>query len=310
MNIKIRKIVIACFKKDMFLLRPCVASVRYWYPDAEIFLLKDIIKGDFSLDEFVEHWECKIFETDMKKFGWPWSKLSVLLKEEDDRFLFLDSDTVLLGPVLDELEKFEEDFIVTGAVITDPLDENFTFNYIDYTRIKEEFDPEYQFPGYGFNGGHIVMRSGIFKKPNFTKLISFEPTIKSLYPLIFKHGDQGCLNYIFTKAAEEKRITLKYHDFWVWPELPVVNTFELSRIKDRTGYPIIMHWAGVKWVDYRDYSRYDILRFYSKYYYSKIPLGKIKYLMNHWKILLIAKLKLLKYNLLGMKYSKPPKRNY
>jgi hypothetical protein len=306
---KLNKIVIACFKKDMFLLRPCVASIRYWHPDAEIFLLKDHIKGDFSLNEFIEFWDCKIFPTKMKEFGWPWSKLSILLEEEDDRYLFLDSDTVFLGPVLDELNRFSEDFIVTGAEIQDPRDENFRYNYIDIDEIKK-IDSNYHFPGFGFNGGHIVMKSGIFKLTDFTPIINFEPKIKSIYPEIFKHGDQGCLNYIFTKAAEQKKITLKYHDFWVWPELPQVSEYKLENIRRKAGYPIILHWAGVKWVDYRDYSRYDILKFYTLKYYDKIPFGKIKYLKAHFKILLTAKLKVAKYKLLGMKYSKPPKRKW
>jgi lipopolysaccharide biosynthesis glycosyltransferase len=307
MQKKINKIVIACFKNDMFLLRPCVASIRYWYPDVEIFLLKDIIKGDFNLDEFIHHWGCKIFPTKMKKFGWPWSKLSILLEEDDDRYLFLDSDTVFLGPVLDELDKIEEDFIVTGSKIADPNDENFRFNYIDVNEI-EAFDKSYKFPGYGFNGGQIVMKSGVFKLEDFKPIIDFEPTIQSKYPHIFKHGDQGCLNFIFAKAANEKRISIKYFDFWAWPDSQNINDYDLNSIKLKKGYPIVLHWAGVKYIDYRDYSRYDVLKFYTDEYYKKIPLGGIKYFLAHSKILTITYLKLLKYNLLGMKYTKAPKR--
>ena len=42
------KIVVACFKKDIHIARICVASVRYWYPDIDIYLLKDLSFGDFS----------------------------------------------------------------------------------------------------------------------------------------------------------------------------------------------------------------------------------------------------------------------
>jgi lipopolysaccharide biosynthesis glycosyltransferase len=303
MENKINKIVIACFKKDLFLLRPCVASIRYWYPDVEIFLLKDQIQGDFSLDEFIVHFNCKIFPTQMKFFGWPWSKLSVLLKEEEDRFLFLDSDTVFLGPVLDKLNNINADFIVTGAKIDNPLDNNFTYNYIDYKKILE-FDPSYKFPGYGFNGGHIIMKSGILKKEDFAPLIDFEPNIKSRFPEIFKHGDQGCLNYIFAKAASQNKFTIAYDEFWIWPGMPVTAELDINKIEKKIGYDYILHWAGVKPVEFEKYIRYDILKFYIDKYYQTLPLGNLKYFVRNLKHKTIINAKLLKYKILKMEYAK------
>ncbi|MEO7685318.1 MAG: hypothetical protein ABIU86_15415 [Gemmatimonadaceae bacterium] len=58
-----------------FLLRPCVASIRYWYPDGRIYLLKDYIKGGFSAEEFEQYWNVKTFRTERLVFGWGWSKL-------------------------------------------------------------------------------------------------------------------------------------------------------------------------------------------------------------------------------------------
>ena len=303
MENKIDKIVIACFKKDLFLLRPCVASIRFWYPEIEIFLLKDIIEGDFSLNEFIKNFKCKIFPTEMKTFGWPWSKLSVLLEEKVDRYLFLDSDTVFLGPVLDVLQTFPEEFIVTGALMKDPYDPNFIFNYIDINKIGE-VDKDYKFPGFGFNGGHIVMKSGIFKKTDFTPIINFKPKISSIYPEIFKHGDQGCLNYIFNKAVQEQRITLRYVDFWIWPGLPFSDKINLEKIKNKDGYNYIMHWAGIKPIDFRKYIRYDILKFYNEIYYVKIPFGKIKKSLRYYKQLCIVQAKIFKYKLFKMSYVK------
>ena len=69
------KIAIACFRKDLNLLRPCVASIRYWYPEVEIFLIKDYKKGDFSTKEIERAFDVKVFPTKRKVFGWPWSKL-------------------------------------------------------------------------------------------------------------------------------------------------------------------------------------------------------------------------------------------
>ena len=53
---KIDSIVIACFKKDLHLMRICVASIRYWYPDVDIWLLKDRFDANaaFVLKEITE----------------------------------------------------------------------------------------------------------------------------------------------------------------------------------------------------------------------------------------------------------------
>src|SRR5438132_7369325 len=101
----INKVVIACFKKDVFLLKACIASVRYWYPDVEIYLIKDYIQGDFSTKEMEVAFDVKIFPAQRKFFGWPWSKLAVILHEKKDKYLFLDSDVVFLGKVLDKLNQ-------------------------------------------------------------------------------------------------------------------------------------------------------------------------------------------------------------
>src|SRR6476661_4616589 len=98
--VRTNKVVIACFRRDLFLLRPCVASIRYWYPDAEIYLLKDHAAGGFSTAEIEKYWKVNIFPSARRVFGWPWSKLAVILFETKEKFLFLDSDVVLLGRVL------------------------------------------------------------------------------------------------------------------------------------------------------------------------------------------------------------------
>lgn len=298
---KIEKIVIACFKKDIFLLRTCVASIRYWYPEIDILLLKDTIKGDFSLHEFETFWNCKIFPTTLDKFGWPWSKLAVLLEAKRNRYLFLDSDIVLLGPILDVLNTFQEDFVVTGVEIQDENNPLISRDYIDMEKIKH-FDAQYQYPGYGFNGGQIVMTSGIFTKEYLSSAIDFGDKISNKRPDIFKHGDQGCLNYLFTKAAMEQKISLRYHDFWIWPGVERANEIDLLKIIAKEGYPYLMHWAGIKPVDFRKYLRYDLIQFYENYYYSVIPLGKIKQYINLGARLILIKLKIIKYKILGQKY--------
>jgi lipopolysaccharide biosynthesis glycosyltransferase len=297
----VNKVVIACFKKDLFLLKACIASVRYWYPDVEIYLIKDYIQGNFSTKEMEEKFNVKIFPSQRKFFGWPWSKLAVILHEKKDKYLFLDSDVVFLGKVLDKLNQYDDDFIVTGVRESDKSSHTVNAHYIDMKKM-ETFDPAYQFPGFGFNGGQIVMTSGILKECDFAPVVSFEPNITNNYPDIFKHGDQGPLNYIFAKSHQQGKLKLRYEDFWIWPGIPAAQEIDLNAIKNKTGIPYVLHWAGLKPVDFRNYKRYDILKFYEDYYYSKFSGGKFKQLWARIGLLSIIKLKILKYKLLRMKY--------
>ena len=300
---KINKIAIACFKKDLYLLKPCVASIRYWYPDVEIYLIKDYLFGDFSTKEFEENFDVKIFPAKRKSFGWPWSKLAVILHEEKDKYLFLDSDVVLLGKVLDKLNEYNEDFIVTGMETPDEHHPTFNNNYIDMKKM-DEFDPSYRFPGYGFNGGQIVMTSGLLNESDCNTVIEFEPKISNKRPDIFKHGDQGALNYIFAKANMQGKIKVRYEDFWIWPGVPAAADIDLQSIKNKEGIPYVLHWAGIKPVDFRRYLRYDILRFYEDLYYSKVSNGKWKRRLDYYSRLGIVQAKILKYKLLRKEYSK------
>lgn len=298
--LKLNKVVVACFRHDLFLVRSCVASVRYWYPDAEIYLLKDHIRGDFSTDEVEKYWGAKIFPTLRRDFGWPWSKLALVLHDRREKYLFLDSDTVLTGRVLDRLNEYDADFVVTG-IRASRTSHDINVHYIDMEKVQQ-FDPSYDFPGFGFNGGQIVVTSGLLQEADFAQVISFEPAITNKHPHIFKHGDQGVLNYVFAKAHQAGRIKLAYADFWIWPDLPEAARLSLHSIARKQGLPYILHWAGIKPTDFRKYPRYDILRFYNDLYYSRVPLGSLK---RFWRLCChvgIVRLKILKYKLLRMPY--------
>lgn len=300
---ELNKIAIACFKKDLNLLKPCVASIRYWYPDVEIYLIKDHSQGEFSTIEIEEVFNVKIFPTDHKQFGWGWGKFALVLDKKKERYLFLDSDVVFLGPVLDKLSEYNEDFVVTGMKEKDKHNPTVNAHYIDMKAI-EAFDPTYQYPGFGFNTGQIVLTSGIITKSDCFSVVEFEPHFRSKHPELFKHADQGVLNYVLVKASQAGKANIRYADFWIWPGLPEAAKINLTGIKEKKGIPFILHWAGVKPVDFRRYPRYDILRFYEDYYYSQIPNGKWRKMWNYCSRLAIVKAKILKYTLLRRTYNK------
>ena len=66
---KIDGICIACYRHDVELTRLCVASIRYWYPDIPIWLVKDQKYGPFSTREIEKVWRVGVFASDSKHFG-------------------------------------------------------------------------------------------------------------------------------------------------------------------------------------------------------------------------------------------------
>ena len=110
---RIERIYIATHKPDLRLTRICVASIRYWYPELPIYLIKDQQNGDFSTAEIERVWNVKLYETEQRRFGWGMSKLEPLFSEPGTRMLILDADTVFTGRVVDLLETSAADFVVS-----------------------------------------------------------------------------------------------------------------------------------------------------------------------------------------------------
>ena len=48
---KVSRVYVSGYAKDLHLVRICIASIRYWYPDITIYLLKDTSQGDFDTEE-------------------------------------------------------------------------------------------------------------------------------------------------------------------------------------------------------------------------------------------------------------------
>src|SRR5271154_2008161 len=115
---KINSIYICCYKYDVRLVRILVASIRKWYEQIPIFLVKDIRYGPFDTSELERVFRVSVFKSGI--FGWGFGKMEVLVNPLRERCLLLDADIIMAGPVIAELEKFEEDFVVENEI---PLDD-------------------------------------------------------------------------------------------------------------------------------------------------------------------------------------------
>jgi lipopolysaccharide biosynthesis glycosyltransferase len=280
-------IVIAVNKKDVWFCRICVASIRYYYPHAKIYLLKDELNGKFSTSEIARNWNVELIEYPVKKFGWSAAKIHFYCDKRfaGGKFLVLDSDIVFTGKILDNdyVNEFLFDAIVSEETTGDPMSEWFKNTYFDYQRIQR-FDPEYTYAGFTFNCGQL------FCKGNFLNHALMEPYFdfnavpawkqKEVFPLV----DQSVLNYLLPKLANEKKLQLSRQNYMIWSETATAKGMSLEEIKNGNKYPYLIHWAGALRIPLiGKMTRGDILLFFEKHYYSKIAFGYSKRFMRKAK---------------------------
>lgn len=281
---KIDKVFIATWKYDWELAKRCIASVRYWYPDIEVVLIKDNSAGSFNTKLVEKKWRLKLWDSGERSFGWGYSKLEPLFDKTPYHFLILDADTVLIGPVIDEVKDIDADFVVDKEV-----QPKWRFNeiYYDLDKTKTIF-PDFVYPGYSFNTGQWFGTTAILKRKDFNEILNWSNPRQTKYTNIFNNGEQGHLNFVVHEKENAGQIKVDRVPLCILADTTKANSVRLDKIKSRAGnHPSILHWAGMTGMHLKSFdqlSRYDILAFYEKFYYSRMSKGSqfIDGLRSRW----------------------------
>lgn len=270
--------VISCYRLDMEMTRICVASIRFWYPDIAIWLLKDKTYRDFDTREIERHWNVREYPIETKNLGWGFGKLEVITGLPARRVLLLDSDTVFSGRVIDELECFAEDLVVESK------------DYVTSNQIETQFfsleklhkvDSSYSFPGFGFNTGELVVSTGVITKQDFDGLVDWN-TRQVKYPEVFRLAEQGVLNYVVHRKMQRGQLTVRRHPFMMWPgDSEHASGIQVEHLTPESQHRYVIHWAGMRWGKLpQEMPRPDILLHFEKLYYQRIPFGNI---LRYWR---------------------------
>jgi hypothetical protein len=240
-------VVVSCCRHDLHLTRICVASVRYWYPEIPVFLLKDELHGTFDTTEIERAWEVGILPTERTRHGWGFGKLEALFAPPGDRLLILDADTAMLGPVLEPLARRAGDLVVAADYVADLSSRYARVVYFDRDRLRP-FGLEAPHCGFFFNSGHLVVRTGRFRREDFSPLLEWSTPPRLRYPKLSDGGDQGILNLVAMQKAGAGLLSIDAFDFAHGSEHPVLRGVQLAGIADRDqgGYPLVIHWSGPK----------------------------------------------------------------
>ncbi len=263
----VKRIFINTYKYDFQFARICIASVRYWYPDIPIYLIKDTGAGYFSTKLVEKKWSVNIFETHKKSFGWGYGKLEPLFIQDDASFLVLDADTVFTGPVVDKVKDIQAQFIVDDE---EQPASRFNEIYYNLERINE-IAVDFKYPGYSFNSGQWFGTSGIVSREDFAKTLDWTDPPKPKFPDIVFNGDQANLNFVFHLKEQTEQLSISRTKLMIWPNAGNADFLNLAHIKAKqTNNAFVIHWAGMKFKKITTLPRADILQFYKKFYYTKM----------------------------------------
>jgi hypothetical protein len=270
---KIDSIYICCYKYDVRLVRILVASIRKWYEQIPIFLVKDIRYGPFDTSELERVFHVSVFKSGF--FGWGFGHVEVLVNPLRQRCLLLDADIIMAGPVIEELEKSDEDFIVQYEK---PSDDFVKELYFDLEKLKG-LDPEFRFPGFTFNTGQMVITTGIIKKEDFDPFIIWSEPPSVRHPEIFKCGDQGLLNYILLRKLFSGALSLKRVRFMEVADDPAAGQIDKPSLEQGL-HKFVVHWCGKRGdicrPSFSGTPNRQLLLNFEDEYYKKLPLGSVK----------------------------------
>jgi hypothetical protein len=201
-------------------------------------------------------------------YGWGFVKLEALFGPPGERFLVLDSDTVMTGPVLDLWNDSRAPFLVDDE---EQPEDRIKAIYYDWEKVRKS-DPCAQPPRFLFNTGQWFGTAGVLTRDDFAPWLLWTMPRATMPPGTFMNGDQGLLNYVFNQKAELQNLRVERRQIMYWPGHSTEG-LSANAVAKGTASPRIVHWAGLKKARQRDMLGADLLAFFEKFYYSRLPEG-------------------------------------
>ncbi|HEX3407666.1 MAG TPA: hypothetical protein VHS81_10550 [Caulobacteraceae bacterium] len=260
-------IYIAASARDGRFARTCVASVRHFYPEVPIRVLVGGPLEHGLADELTGHWDVRLADLPPRDYGWGFVKLEPLFRPPGERFLVLDADTVMTGPVLDVAKASDADMIVDDERQDEASARRL---YFEWGKPDPDGRPIQQ-PDFLFNTGQWFGRSGVIRRDDFAGLVDWGGAKPMLVnPQVFKNGDQGVLNHVANRLAREGRLRVDRTPLLCWPGHGLQGV-TVDAIVARTAPARVIHWAGFKGARHGRLPGGEVLMYFERLYYA--PLG-------------------------------------
>jgi hypothetical protein len=277
-------VYIAACARDARLTRICVASIRYFYPDVPIRLLAGDILQRGLASELRRYWGVELVDLPEGDYGWGLVKLEPLFGPPGESFLVVDVDTAFTGPVLGLRAASDAPFFVDNEQLSDA---DFKRLYYDWDKLLE-IDAKVQSARTAFNVGQWFGTAGLVKREEFDPWIEWALPRRLRYPELFMGGDQGVMNYVILQKEAFEGLHIERRTIMRWPghSMEGLNAESVAKL---TAPPLVIHWAGMKKPALRHMVGGDILLFFEKFYYTRVPAGQLRrwlaicqHFLIHW----------------------------
>ena len=264
-------VYIAASGADTRLARVCIASVRLFYPNVPIRILPGGAISAAHLHEFKRYSNVDVAGIPVGDYGWGFVKLEALFGPAGERFLVLDSDTVITGPVLQLWESGGAPFLVNYET---PSQSEICQIYYDWEKVRQ-IDGASLPPKFLFNSGQWFGTAGLISREDLSPLIEWSFPRRLRHPEPFMPGDQGVLNYLLNQKMQHNRFRVDRLPLMVWPGRGMQG-LTAQGISDGTAPATIVHWAGMKKALHRNMVGCDLLKFFEECYYHRISAGSLE----------------------------------
>jgi hypothetical protein len=244
-------IIITTYNGDFFLTKALLASIKKFMPTVPICIIQD---GDFSLEKEKEIYNIthvikkeNVHDEFLRNncFGSRCSNLVSFYESPFEMFLYLDSDIVLWGDILKDIDFESYDFIYNSPheAYNDKIFNEQYFNKSNLFLYTESFDTENcNF----FNSGIFISKKKVFNRVEFEELITLWKKDKMLLPT----DPQSILNVLVFRNYKKNQLqVLETHLQTVVPVKSMQELQEAFQIVK--GEPVVkqntvIHWAGLK----------------------------------------------------------------
>jgi hypothetical protein len=261
-------VYVAASSRDSRYTRISVGSIRYFYPEIPIRILASGCVRRGLLEELRQYWGVTLADIPAGDYGWGFVKLEPLFGPRGERFLVLDSDTVLTGPVLETWMDSDAPFLVDNEEQSESAKQQL---YYDWRKVHE-IDVTARPPQFVFNSGQWRGTAGILTRDDFAPWVewTFPRTLR--HPEYFMPGDQGVLNYVLNQKVMLDGLRVECRPIMRWPGRESQG-LDAERVATKVAEPLIVHWAGLKKARLSQMNGFGLLAFFEKIYYRRLPGG-------------------------------------
>jgi hypothetical protein len=264
-------VYIAASALDARYTRICVASIRYFYPDVTIRILAGGKLDRSLVSELRRFWDVHVEKSiPSGDYGWGFVKLEPLFGPAGQRFLVLDSDTILAGPVLHARTIRTGTFLVDDESQTEADLKRLYYDWQEVAKIDRRAQP----PRLVFNSGQWFGTAGILTRDDFAPWIDWTMPRQLRFPALFMPGDQGILNYVLNQKTILDGLDVRCRKIMRWPGRSLEG-LNVASVVTGTAPPVIIHWAGMKRTLLRHMVGKDLLQFFEELYYRRLPAGRL-----------------------------------